>query len=234
MEYIVQLIAQFLAVMLVICFHEFSHAYAAYKCGDPTAKFMGRMTMNPAKHFDPLGIIMFTVVGFGWAKPVPINPNNFRNYKKGSLWTASAGVIANYLMAFAVYPILALVWLYLLPVVKGTYAFYFLGSLFGGIVVYSLSFCVFNLLPVFPLDGFRIIEATVPHYNKFYLFLRRYGYYILLGLLLVHLLNVNTRLTVIDPLGYVLSFAREILSKPITIYWNGIFELFGVTVPPIL
>jgi len=84
MIYFVALLAQFLAVMIVITFHEFAHAYTAYKCGDPTAKFSGRMTLNPVKHFDPLGILMFAVAGFGWAKPVPINPYNFNDYKKGS------------------------------------------------------------------------------------------------------------------------------------------------------
>ena len=79
MEYVIQLLAQFLAVLIVVSFHEFAHAYAAYKCGDPTAKFCGRMSINPAKHFDALGMIAFAFVGFGWAKPVPINPNNFKD-----------------------------------------------------------------------------------------------------------------------------------------------------------
>ena len=85
LSYLVVLIAQFLAVMAVITVHEYAHAFVAYKFGDPTAKFAGRMSLNPMRHFDPLGIVMFAVVGFGWAKPVPINPNNFNNYKKGSL-----------------------------------------------------------------------------------------------------------------------------------------------------
>lgn len=235
MEYVVQLLAQFLAVMLVITFHEFAHAFVAYKCGDPTAKFSGRMTLNPVKHFDPLGILMFAVAGFGWAKPVPVNPNNFRNYRKGSLWTAAAGVIANYIMAFAFYPILCLVWLYILPVVYGTYAFYFVHSLFVGIVIYSLSFCVFNLLPVYPLDGFRIIDAVTTRRNKVYWFLRQYGYYVLLGLILVHVFSTRIPyLGYVDVLGYALSFVRNIFSQPITLFWNWIFELFGTIIPFVL
>ena len=105
METIVALLAQFLAVVVVLTFHEFAHAYAAYKCGDPTAKFCGRMSLNPAKHFDPIGLFAFVFAGFGWAKPVPINPNNFDNYKKGAFWTASAGVLTNYIMAFLFYPV---------------------------------------------------------------------------------------------------------------------------------
>ena len=82
MDYIVKLLAQFLAVMIVITFHEFAHAYVANKCGDPTARFSGRMTLNPTKHFDLLGILMFALAGFGWAKPVPVNPYNFKNYRR--------------------------------------------------------------------------------------------------------------------------------------------------------
>lgn len=74
MDYLVSLLASFLAVMVVITLHEFSHAFIAYKCGDPTAKWAGRMTLNPVKHFDPLGIVMFALAGFGWAKPCPSTP----------------------------------------------------------------------------------------------------------------------------------------------------------------
>ena len=108
MDYIVYLLASFLAVMVVITLHEFSHAFVAYKCGDPTAKFSGRMTLNPIKHFDPIGIVMFALVGFGWARPVPVNPNNFLHYRSGSFWTSAAGIITNYISAFLFYPIFLL------------------------------------------------------------------------------------------------------------------------------
>ena len=78
MTYFFELLASFLAVIAVISLHEFAHAFVAYKCGDPTAKFSGRMTLNPVKHFDLWGMLCFAVAGFGWAKPVPINPYNFR------------------------------------------------------------------------------------------------------------------------------------------------------------
>ena len=144
MEYVVQLLAQFLAVMVVITFHEFAHAYAAYKCGDPTAKFSGRMTLNPVKHFDPLGVVMFAFVGFGWAKPVPITPNNFNDYKKGCFWTSAAGVLMNYFMAFLFYPVLLLTRLYVLPLFVGKYIYYLISGLTYALFAYSLSFCVFN------------------------------------------------------------------------------------------
>ena len=224
LEYFVRLLAQFFAVTVVLTFHEFAHAYAAYKCGDSTAKFSGRMTLNPAKHFDPLGLIMFAVAGFGWAKPVPINPNNFNNYRKGSIWTSAAGVLMNYAMAFVFYPLFLLMIINVSPLVAGTYMEIFIYYLFWGLFAYSLSFCVFNLLPFYPLDGFRIIEATNKRYGKAYQFLREYGYYILMGLIFVHILSDRVPyLGYIDLLGYILSFAINFFGKPIFWLWNWIF-----------
>jgi Zn-dependent protease len=166
-EQFVALMAQFLAVAVVLTFHEFAHAYAAYKCGDPTAKYSGRMTLNPAKHFDALGLVMFTVAGFGWAKPVPVNPNNFDNYRKGSFWTSAAGILMNYAMAFVFYPLFYIVVEFLFPVFAGKYMGGFLINLFYCLYAYSLSFCVFNLLPFYPLDGFRIVDALNKKQGKF-------------------------------------------------------------------
>ena len=92
MDWFVEMLAKFLAVTLVLTLHEFAHAFVAYKCGDPTAKWAGRMTLNPAKHFDPLGLVCFVFAGFGWAKPVPINEANFKKYGSGCFWTSAAGV----------------------------------------------------------------------------------------------------------------------------------------------
>lgn len=223
MDYIVKILAQFLAVMVVITFHEFAHAYAAYKCGDPTAKFSGRMTLNPLKHFDPLGIVMFAFVGFGWAKPVPINPNNFNDYKKGCLWTSAAGVIANYIMAFVFYPVFILTVAYLLPVFAGKYMSVFLYALTYALFAYSLSFCVFNLLPVYPLDGFRIVDAVNRKRGKVYRFLRQYGYYILLALMFISILADNiSAFRYIDVLGYIMQFAVGVFGRPITLFWNWV------------
>ena len=223
MDYIVKILAQFLAVMVVITFHEFAHAYAAYKCGYPTAKFSGRMTLNPLKHFDPLGIVMFAFVGFGWAKPVPINPNNFNDYKKGCLWTSAAGVIANYIMAFVFYPVFVLTVAYLLPVFAGKYMSVFLYALTYALFAYSLSFCVFNLLPVYPLDGFRIVDAVNRKRGKVYRFLRQYGYYILLALMFISILADNiSAFRYIDVLGYIMQFAVGVFGRPITLFWNWV------------
>ena len=218
------ILAQFIAVMAVVSLHEFAHAFVAYKCGDPTAKFSGRMTLNPLKHFDPLGIVLFAVAGFGWAKPVPVNPDNFRNYRAGSLWTSAAGIIINYISAFLFYPIFALTVEYVLPLVAGKYIADFLYVLTYCLFAYSLSFCIFNLLPLYPLDGFRIVDATSRRRGKIYWFLRRYGHYILIGLIAVNFLaNRFVFLAPFNVLGYIFTFATDFFGKPITLFWNWIF-----------
>ncbi len=228
MVYAIQVLASFLAVMLIITLHEFAHAFVAYKCGDPTAKFSGRMTLNPIRHFDPIGVVMFALAGFGWARPVPVNPNNFKNYKLGSFWTSAAGIIVNYLTAFLFCPLFALVYIYVLPKLDGTYAWYFVGNFFATMVISSLSFCVFNLLPLFPLDGFRMVDALNKRRGKVYWFLYKYGQYILLGLVLLHILSGYLPiLGYFDILGYVMQYVVRVFSLPITAFWEWIFELCG-------
>lgn len=226
-DYLIEIVAGAIAAIVVLTFHEFSHAFVAYKCGDPTAKFYGRMTLNPFKHFDPLGLIMFATVGFGWAKPVPINPNNFRNYRAGSFWTSAAGVITNYIMAFVFYPLLLVMLTYVCPLIKWPYLAGFIESIFYFLFAYSLNFCVFNLLPFYPLDGFRIIDALTTNRGKFYWFLRKYGYYIFLGLMAINILaRWIPILNYVNVYGYVMQFAVQIFGKPITLFWNHIFGLF--------
>ena len=226
---LIQMIGSFLAIMIVITLHEFAHAFVAYKCGDPTPKFCGRLTLNPIKHFDPIGILMLVLARFGWAKPVPVNPNNFRNYRLGSFLTSAAGITINYLSAFLLCPISVLANLYVLPLIQGLPMCYLLSAFFDSLVVCSLTFCIFNLLPFYPLDGFRMIDACTRRQGKVYTFLRQYGYYILLGLILVHFLAGRIPyLYAVDILGYVLNFAKTIFSKPITLFWEWIFGLCGV------
>ena len=224
MEYFAKLLASFLAVIVVISLHEFAHAAVAYKCGDPTAKYAGRMTLNPVKHFDLWGMLCFALAGFGWAKPVPINPYNFRNYRWGSFFTSVAGIAINYISAFFFYPLLILAAQFLLPAVDGTYMSIFLQVLLISLYRYSLSFCVFNLLPFYPLDGFRIVEALDKRRGKVFLFLRRYGYYILLGLILVNIVSSYLPiLNTVNVLGYFMNFAVNVLGAPISQLWGLIF-----------
>ena len=219
---IITLLASFFAVMVVLSFHEFAHAFVAYKCGDPTAKINGRCSLNPMVHFDLLGLIMFTFAGFGWAKPVPVNPLNFNHYRRGLTLTAIAGVVMNLIMAFLLFPIYKLVVLYvnipLWPIQT------FVEMLFMLLWTYSISFCVFNLIPLAPLDGWRVVEALNRRHGRVYRFFERYGSIILLILIAIHFVSgYFTVLGYIDILGYILDFAVNIVAWPITAFWGLIF-----------
>lgn len=227
-SFFAQILASFFAVVIVLTVHEFAHAYVAYRCGDPTPKLRGRLSLNPLRHFDLVGLICFTLVGFGWAKPVPINPDNFKKYRLGLGLTACAGVVVNYLCAFLFFPLMLLV-LRFMPAIAFLYDFLynFTFSLYS----FSLSFCVFNLLPLYPLDGFRIVDALNRTRGKIYRFLRQYGYYILLFLIAESFLcRIFVRFGVsqmeyLNLLGFLMRFATQILGFPIYAAWGPAFGI---------
>ena len=141
------------------------HAFVANKLGDGTAKWSGRMTLNPMKHIDPIGALMIVLFGVGWAKPVPINPRNFKNYKRDTALTAAAGPISNVIMAF-IYLIVENAIFYI-SIASGavirTGSFIFVLCLFFTLAAQiNLSLAVFNLLPIPPLDGSRLFGALLP------------------------------------------------------------------------
>lgn len=239
MERIIELLASVIAVIFVFAPHEFAHAFVAFKNGDPTAQMRGRLTLNPFKHIDPTGFVMYALVGFGWAKPVPINPYNFRSYKKGMFTTAIAGVIVNYIVAFFAYLIVMLLTRFLLPVVDTTFLSYFIGFfvyVFFLIFLYSVYSFVFNLLPLYPLDGFRVVEAFTREINPVQRFLRNYGQMILIVLIVESFICGILADYVPDPqvvrivgycniLGHVGWFAQNIIGFPITAAWEWILRV---------
>jgi len=157
-----------LGLLIGITVHEFMHAYVANYLGDPTARYQGRMTLNPIRHLDLWGTLLLLWVGFGWGKPVPINPSNFKNPRSGELLTSLAGPLSNFITAF----------IFALPLrfVEGTSLYH----LFGLIIYINLILCAFNLLPIPPLDGSKILWIIFPQID-IYTF-ERMGIPILFGL----------------------------------------------------
>ncbi len=162
-------------VLLAVCLllsltvHEFAHAYASNKLGDPTAKMLGRLTLNPIKHLDPFGTLMMLLVGFGWGKPVPVNDYNLKNPRRDSAIIAFAGPLSNIILA----SICAILY-------HAFFANNILGSLLNLLAYFNLALCFFNLFPVFPLDGFKVVSGLLPHETSLkWEETERYGVYIL-------------------------------------------------------
>ena len=235
MDTFIYYLSSILAVIFVLCPHEWGHAFAATKCGDGTAKAYGRLTLNPIKHLDPLGFVCCALVGFGWAKPVPINPYNFKNYRKGLFLTAIAGVLVNYLIAFVVYLLYVLFVRFALAEMLTLGAFMsYLGELIFytllNIYSFSLAVFVFNLLPLYPLDGFRVVESCTLQINPVRRFLRNYGQMILIILIaesfICDILSDYVEWAkYCDILGYVMYFATDIIGYPIKLAWDWILKL---------
>lgn len=165
------------AMVIALSFHEAAHAWAAYKMGDPTAKNLGRLTLDPTKHFSLFGVITFLLIGFGWGKPVPTNPRNYRNYKKGNVFVALAGVTTNLILSFIFFII------YTVLIVLGVTS-EIVFNIIINIVYMNIILCFFNIIPIPPLDGHHLIKGFIARRSqKFYFWYQRYGYYVLLGLI---------------------------------------------------
>ena len=183
------------ALLFAISIHEYAHAQCADSMGDPTARYMGRLTFNPLAHLDPSGAILLVVAGFGWAKGVPINVNNFRNRREGILKVSFAGPAANLFLCFMAAFMMALLGkMHMLS--DGLYRFLFWMQL------YNVWFAFFNLIPVPPLDGSRILSELLPAKQswQFNEIVDRYGFYILIALVFTGITGM-----IINPLanGYL-------------------------------
>ena len=174
-----------LAVLLLysVIFHEVAHGWVAYKMGDETAKWMGRLTLNPIKHIDPIGSLMLLVIGFGWAKPVPINLENIpaAQRRKGLILVSAAGVTANIIIAFCA----LLVWRLMSPAPDSMIyqVLYLLARI-------NILLAAFNLIPIPPLDGSKILMGFTPEsFNRMLYQIEPFGFFVVLGLLLTGVLT---------------------------------------------
>lgn len=168
------IIIRTIAVLVAIIPHEMAHGYAAYLCGDETAKNDGRLSLNPLHHLDPIGTICLIFFKFGWAKPVMINPNNFRDRKKGTFFVSIAGVLTNFILA-----IIAVI------IMKYIRLSDFVFELFMNIFWFNIILGVFNLIPIPPLDGSKLLFSFLPPKYEYYLIKYEKYCYILLLLLIM-------------------------------------------------
>lgn len=212
---IILLLAITLVFMVSLAFHELAHGFVAYKQGDPTAKATGRLSLNPLSHIDATGFVMFLLIGVGWAKPVPVNPNNFKKYRSGIAKVSIAGIVANLILC-----------------VLGSFLYILTIKLTGdvndiiAIAMFWLmwanaSLMFFNLIPLYPLDGFNFISSFMRADNKFVQANIRNSGRIFIGILLTDLLF--ELIFGVSIIGYILSLLTGWICTPLCKLWSLIF-----------
>ncbi|MFZ5597669.1 MAG: site-2 protease family protein [Bacillota bacterium] len=196
------------AIVIGLAFHEFAHGYAAYRLGDKTAYYQGRLTLNPFAHLDIVGTLMIFLAGFGWARPVPINPSAFKgNVNTGIIKVSLAGPAANFitaLLASVIYGGL------ILHLDGDPYYLNIIDKIFMYIIIINLSLGVFNLVPVPPLDGSKILAGMMPQSRRFLYSMEQYGTIILILLLFTGILGKVLGI-ILSPLMALMNFVISAL-----------------------
>ncbi len=220
-------------LLVALTVHEFAHAWTAYKLGDPTAERAGRVTLNPFAHLDPLGtIVFFLTQGFGWAKPVPVNPTNFSNPRRDDILVSAAGPISNLILAFfSGLLFFTLQFSRVLPFPdspEATPLVILLFKILSYMLTVNLILAFFNLIPLFPLDGSHIVKNFLPlnQAYKFSRFNESYGPWILLALLLMGRITSAMGFGWFDPLRWLIWTPVEFFIKVIHKISVFIFNLF--------
>lgn len=189
---LVYIVSSLVVIFLTLPIHEFAHGFVATKLGDPTPRYQGRLTLNPLAHIDYLGALCILIFGFGWAKPVSVDMRNFKNPKVGMAITALAGPMSNIIVAFIAIVIRSFITMFLSAYTIG----YYLYLLCIFIAQINVSLAVFNLIPIPPLDGSRILNAVLP--DRVYYKIMRYERYLIWGVFALIYLGVLDR-----PLSYL-------------------------------
>ncbi len=171
-------------LIIAMVVHEYAHARVAVALGDFTPRLMGRLTLNPMSHIDPIGLLMLILIRFGWAKPVIINPNNFKNPKRDDILVSLAGPAANIITAFAAYLVIVLFIKLGFEMTNGTQQVLLL------IMIFNVNFAIFNLIPLPPLDGSHVLRQLLPwEYAQKLDGLERYSFLILIVILMTPILG---------------------------------------------
>ena len=182
--FLTNLIAGLPGIVIAMVVHEYAHARVAYALGDYTPRLQGRLTLNPAAHVDPLGLLMLFIVHFGWAKPVQINPMNFSNPRRDDILVSLAGPASNLITSFIALIILVLMAKLDFPFSEGVLV------VFNLIIIYNINFAIFNMLPIPPLDGSHILRNLLPYeLARAYEQLERYSFIFLIIILMTPVLS---------------------------------------------
>jgi len=210
-------------VLVSITIHELAHGFISYKLGDPTPRYQGRLTLNPLKHLDPLGALMFLLVGFGWAKPVQINPAYYKNRKKGLVLVSLAGPLSNILVAFIfsipMYMIAVKTSNNPAVVFKASYTLYMAGfgirslifNLCRNFYTINIIFAIFNLIPVPPLDGSKILSVILP--QKYYYKIYQYEQVLVILLMVLIFVFPNIIFTIMSPFIWFTETAIKFITE---------------------
>lgn len=217
-EKLLLLLISVLVLLPALTFHEWAHGFAAYKLGDSTAKADGRLSLNPLRHFDPIGTLMLLLVGFGWAKPVPVITRNFKKPRRDFAICSLAGPIANFVLAF-LSAFLCVLWdvvCFKLGVGETTNTIIETALYYS--IVYNVGLGLFNLIPIPPLDGSNVLICLLPNraaakYSR----IRLYSHYIIIAIV------------ILSWLPYPLNRIEEIIFMPLTWARNGLVQLFVIT-----
>ena len=209
------------AVLIALTFHECAHGWVSYKLGDPTAKNLGRLTLNPIKHIDPIGFLMMIVVGFGYARPVPVNSRYYSKPKRDMALTAAAGPAMNLILS--ILALLIFNFIAMIEPAEGVAANVWTVALMFFVILAELNLylALFNLIPVPPLDGSRIAYIFLP--TKWYFGLMKYERYIMIGFMaIIIILHRVFGISILSGISMFFLGNLELLLSKIPIFSNGI------------
>lgn len=214
-SYIVPMLFSFAVLLIAFPVHELAHALTAYKLGDPTAKYAGRLTLNPFKHMDLIGTLCLVLFRFGWAKPVPVDPRNFKNPRAGMAIVSLAGPLSNLILAFLslicrdLMNLIPLTNTVSLNIVSIIYTFFYYAAWI------NISLCIFNLIPIPPLDGEKILSFFLP--ERWAMMFEHYSMYFQIVLMLLLFTPVIS-----GPLNYMVNNLYANLDKIVTLILSPI------------